>query len=933
MKNFTLKLFSFLLLFAGAKTMSAETVEWVASAQGYANGQDVIEFDIDDVVSVTADKGSNKSNGPKYYNTGNAWRLYGGNTMTINSGSAKISEIVFTFATGDGTNSIEVDKGSFDKDTWNGSESEITFTIGGTTGHRRIAKITVTYSSGEVVSVKRPTITPGTGTYTEPQLVKITAEDGLKILYSFDNVTYNYYYGPFTVSETTTIYACAEDKDGNKSSSVSATITIVDLGSLNGSGALADPYDVASALKIILAGVAPTDKVYVKGIISKIDQVETEQYGNATYYISDDGTTTNQLEVFRGFYINGEQFTDANQIKVGDNVTVWGVLVYYNNTTPEFTSGSQITEHNGDKAVEVPTVTPASGVYSESQTVTISVASGLKAYYSFDNETFNEYTNSFSVAETTTIYAYAEDAKGTKSATVEVTININNGTASGDGTADNPYNVTAALNLIKSGTIPADEVYVKGKISKIDQVNLNYGDATYFISNDASVTAGQLKIFQGKYFDKANFTKAEQIAIEDEVVICGKLAYYENTTAEMDKGNYIYMLNGSTTPPAAATYKTIAAAKAAATADKVTVKLELSNVLVTYVNGQSTYIADATDGFLLFGKNIGMTTGQVVNVSVTGELHLYNGLPELAVSKVETPEVVSEGNEITPTVVEITDLKDNPMKYSNMLVQIEDVTYDTAEFTDRNVTIYQEGEDAVVRDNWNVATTAVFDTDKDDYTVIGFVAIYTKDGSTTIQLYPRKLEDLGLEKEQYTPVGDGSEENPYTVTDVLHLWESGQVSEEVWVKGYIVGLVAGTTIDKAIFAAEGEGAVASNVIIADDASTTNIKSCIPVNLPTDPKDEDGNTIPNIRAKVNLVDNPGNLGKEVKFLGKYQDYFKVAGLKDVKDAIIDGEHANGIIDVNADAVASKGIYNIAGQRINSITRGGMYIINGKKVLVK
>ena len=82
-----------------------------------------------------------------------------------------------------------------------------------------------------------------------------------------------------------------------------------------------------------------------------------------------------------------------------------------------------------------------------------------------------------------------------------------------------------------------------------------------------------------------------------------------------------------------------------------------------------------------------------------------------------------------------------------------------------------------------------------------------------------------------------------------------------------------------------------------------------------------------------MDNPDNLGNEVKFLGKYQDYFKVAGLKDVKDAIIDGEHANGIIDVNAETVAAKSIYNIAGQRVNSITRGGMYIINGKKVLVK
>ena len=938
MKKFTLKLFMFLLLFAVAKSMSAETVKWVASEQGYANAQEVLSFDIDDVVSVTADKGSN-SNGPKYYNTGSAWRLYGGNKMTINSGSAVITEIVFTFASGENDNAILADVGEFDKDTWTGSSNEVTFTIDGTKGHRRFASISVTYSDegGGGVTVKRPTISPESGTYTEMQTVTISVEDGLSAFFRLnDDYYFVEYFAPFTVSETTTIEAYAQDADGNRSSIVTTTITIVDLGDLKGSGTAADPYDVASALKLINAGVAPKNEVYVKGVVSSVDASSwSSEYKTLIYFISDDGTTTSpQLEVYRGKGLGNVGFESADALKANDNVVVYGKLTLFG-TTPEFTSGSYLFSLNSESLVTPPTISPASGVYNEAQTVTITAENGLSVFYSFDNETFQAYSAPFTVSETTTVYAYAQDAGGKQSATVSATITISTGEEqiNGSGTKEDPYDVASALSLITSGKIPTDKVYVKGKISKIDKVNTQYGDATYYISDDGSANK-QLEVFQGKYLNNANFTSESQIKVNDQVVVYGKLTFYNNTTPEFEKGNYIYELNGSTTPPIDATYNTIAEAKAAATADKKVVQMNLTGVTVTFVKDQSTYIADATDGFLLFGKELGMNTGEVVDVKVTGELYLYNGLPELSVTKVDNLTVKSEGVEITPTIVEIADLKDDPMKYSNMLVKVEGASYDAAEFTDRNVTIYQEGEDAVVRDNWNVAVTAEFDTDE-EYDVIGFVAIYTKDGNTTIQLYPRSIEDLGVEKKPLNIEGEGTMEKPYTVNDVLQLYLDGSAPEdEVWVKGIIVGNIAGTSIKNAVFNATDEKIVATNVLIADDASANDVKVCLPVKLPADPKDADGNIIPSVRGKVNIKDHPENLGKEVMFLGKIQACFTVAGLADVKDAIIDGEHASGIIDINADNNTANGkIYTIAGQRVDQITRGGIYIINGKKVLVK
>lgn len=124
-----------------------------------------------------------------------------------------------------------------------------------------------------------------------------------------------------------------------------------------GEGTLASPYNVAKALAIIKAGTYTTDEVYVSGIISQIDNIDTGSYGNSTYYISDDGKTPTQLEVFRGYSVNGEKFKAADEIKVGDKVVVLGKLTLYKET-PEFAQGSKIVSLNGNGGTVEPTPEP-----------------------------------------------------------------------------------------------------------------------------------------------------------------------------------------------------------------------------------------------------------------------------------------------------------------------------------------------------------------------------------------------------------------------------------------------------------------------------------------------------------------------------------------------------------------------------------------------
>ena len=125
-------------------------------------------------------------------------------------------------------------------------------------------------------------------------------------------------------------------------------ITVKAVSPATHAGTLDDPYTVADAKTVTAAlelGKTSQDYYYTKGIVSEVGEF-SEQYNNITYYISDDGTTTGQFMVFRGKYIGNVNFTAADQIKVGDEVVIYGKLQNYKNSSGdselEIASGNYI---------------------------------------------------------------------------------------------------------------------------------------------------------------------------------------------------------------------------------------------------------------------------------------------------------------------------------------------------------------------------------------------------------------------------------------------------------------------------------------------------------------------------------------------------------------------------------------------------------------
>lgn len=150
----------------------------------------------------------------------------------------------------------------------------------------------------------------------------------------------------FTLEAPTTINLLVMNPKTNKSG-YTATDAIIDDFSLTTTdggidGTVAPPaditntpetaYTVAKAKELIDAGKGLATPVYVKGKVSRASKELNEKYGSLSYYISDDGTTNNELQVYGGLSFKGEKFTSVDDIKVGDEVVVYGQLKMYNET-------------------------------------------------------------------------------------------------------------------------------------------------------------------------------------------------------------------------------------------------------------------------------------------------------------------------------------------------------------------------------------------------------------------------------------------------------------------------------------------------------------------------------------------------------------------------------------------------------------------------
>lgn len=250
-----------------------------------------------------------------------------------------------------------------------------------------------------------------------------------------------------------------------------------------GDGTEANPYNVAGVIDYIntLGADTESDKaVYIKGIVSANNTTEStiSQYGNMSFDIVDVAGGEKSFKAFQVYGPGNKKFTSVDQIKVGDQVVIYGKVVNYKGNTPETVGKGQayVVSINGNGGSDQ----PGGG-----------------------------------------------DQPG--------------GVATGDGTEANPFNSVAAKAFaaaLASGAESDKDVYIKGKVVSIkEQFGTQYGNASFYIADDLSASSSdQFYVFRCLYLGNVKYTEGTLLAVGDDVVVCGRVTNYMGNTPETVTG-------------------------------------------------------------------------------------------------------------------------------------------------------------------------------------------------------------------------------------------------------------------------------------------------------------------------------------------------------------------------------------------------------------
>ena len=295
-----------------------------------------------------------------------------------------------------------------------------------------IKSITVTYTpdggaggeTPEPVDVVEPTFSPADGTIFEENLtVTINADDD--IYYSTDGENYSKYTAPIVITETTTVYAYAQDAEGNRSDIVEAKYT---------KNALVDPEATSATLsfadKAQRASYSTSQQVWAQnGIIFTNDKGSSDvaDYANPARCYKGSSIT---IEVARAiskieFDCSSEDYATALANSIGNAASASGDKVTVNITpaSTTFTIASltaqvrldalTVTFSTGEEQAKPaePTFSVAGGSkFYPTMSLEISAVEGV-IYYTLDgNEPTAEstlYSSAIILDETTTVKAIA----------------------------------------------------------------------------------------------------------------------------------------------------------------------------------------------------------------------------------------------------------------------------------------------------------------------------------------------------------------------------------------------------------------------------------------------------------------------------------------------------------------------------------------------
>ena len=256
-----------------------------------------------------------------------------------------------------------------------------------------------------------------TPTLTEYYVGDIPSAEGLVVTATYsDNSTEDvtasatWTFEPATIEKNTTSVKATANYQG-ESSSCTYDISIQSIANTEDT-----PYSVAEAYEHIDLGKGLVEEVYVKGMVSKVENYDVTS-GTINYWISDDGTRIGQQFMCDGgLDIGNAKFNNINDLKLSTNVIVKGLL-QKDGDTYKFATDNTIISKDESNAKTLSTIeingTPAKNTYYVGDTPSAEGLTVTATYSDNSTDDVTEYVNwTFTpetIAESTTqIKATAE---------------------------------------------------------------------------------------------------------------------------------------------------------------------------------------------------------------------------------------------------------------------------------------------------------------------------------------------------------------------------------------------------------------------------------------------------------------------------------------------------------------------------------------------
>lgn len=368
-------------------------------------------------------------------------------------------------------------------------------------------------------------------------------------------------------------------------------------------------------------------------------------------------------------------------------------------------------------------------------------------------------------------------------------------------------------------------------------------------------------------------------------------------------------------------------------------KVQLNNAIITYVDGKNVYLQDANAGILMFLDGHTLTAGKSYSGVASGQAKVFKGLREITAIDWGTIMPVDAS---VPAALEVTvaELQADYDQYENMYVCVKDATVTTA-LASQNATIAQGEGDAqkayaVYDKKGSLGSTALSSTTS-IVSVFGFPGAY----NTTYQLNvftADAVEETGyilaVSAAGYATYYNSTKAYTLPAGVKGHIWELSKGLVNTYAPESVVPANVPLVIEAAqdnyalMFTTTTNKAATTNVLEGTDEATalTNDPDYYYYGLSLNADGDEGSVgfywmNPTGAAFTN---------------GAHKAYLKLA--KSIfspsmsMSAFPFNGSATGIDKIATGADTTKSVYDLSGRRVNKAIKG-IYIVNGKKVLVK